>query len=683
VTGMVLCLACFVGLMTNEALASPTNDALPEIIVTGERVPRALRETSSSVVVVTDREIEAASGADRLEQMLALIPNVQPGSGNDGPTIRGQDSTGVLRELQAFLGGTRPRVTTQVDGRAVGYFEFNFGAASVWDVGQIEVFRSPQTTTQGRNSIGGAIFVRTNDPTYVWEGRARAVAGNLTTRQGSAAVSGPIVADQLAFRVAGDFRRERTSSTITDRIPDADPNRDEYGVVRVKLLAEPKSLPGARLETTYVHTQSRAPQIAAVKRPFEERRGDALPMYGVFDTDVDSLTGVLDYTLSPAIASTTTLSYGDALIRRLNQPGLGVARIDTGDFSVESVLRWHPDGPVQLIGGINHFRTQLDQFIDVTTFPPLRGSGSFDDRQTSLGLFGDATIKVVPRLAITAGVRYQRDSQERQGFLTTFREGFSIDYDENFGAWLPKFSMAYDFADEVTGGILVQRAYNPGGVTISLDTGEQDEFDAETLWSYEIFTRAQLARGVGIAANLFYSDMSNAQRPQQRTVTFPDGTQVFVTEFDNMPAAESYGAELELDWRVGRRLSLRAGIGLLRTRITKTAPASDQLLGKEFQRSPEFTAAATVDWQPVEPLRVSAQLRHNSDYFSNDANNPALRIEEKTLVDGRVAYVAGPLTFFGYVRNLFDDFYLTLLTSPNLGSVGDPREFGFGLEGRF
>lgn len=163
-----------------------------DIIVAGERVTRSLRETSSSVEVFTSKVLETAPGADRLDEILELVPNVTFGTGSLGPTIRGQDSTGSLQDLPAFLGGNRPRVTLQVDGRAVGFNEFVFGVAPIWDVRQIEVFRSPQTTTQGRNSIAGAIFVKTNDPTYQWEAAARAIAGDLDTRQLSGVLSGPL-----------------------------------------------------------------------------------------------------------------------------------------------------------------------------------------------------------------------------------------------------------------------------------------------------------------------------------------------------------------------------------------------------------------------------------------------------------------------------------------------------------
>src|SRR5690349_13180230 len=91
--------------VTAPADAPQTNP--DEIIVTGERVPRRLKDTQSSVSVATQRDIEAAS-ADRAKQMLALVPNVELGSGSEGPTIRGQDTTGALQGPPAFLGGNRP-----------------------------------------------------------------------------------------------------------------------------------------------------------------------------------------------------------------------------------------------------------------------------------------------------------------------------------------------------------------------------------------------------------------------------------------------------------------------------------------------------------------------------------------------------------------------------------------------
>jgi outer membrane receptor protein involved in Fe transport len=125
------------------------------------------------------------------------------------------DTTGPLSALPAFLGGNRPRVALIVDGRPTTYSEFVFGAAPLWDVARVEVFRSPQTTTQGQNSIAGAIFVNSNEPSATAEFRARAIVGDFHTRQLSLLGSGPLLGDDVAFRVAGDFRYSRTTSRTT------------------------------------------------------------------------------------------------------------------------------------------------------------------------------------------------------------------------------------------------------------------------------------------------------------------------------------------------------------------------------------------------------------------------------------------------------------------------------------
>ena len=93
-----VCALCFVAAATQESTAREQPAVEEQIIVTGERVPRTLRDTAASVDVTGAERIEALSGADRIEQVLDQVPNVVVGSGGEGPSIRGQDTTGVLRE---------------------------------------------------------------------------------------------------------------------------------------------------------------------------------------------------------------------------------------------------------------------------------------------------------------------------------------------------------------------------------------------------------------------------------------------------------------------------------------------------------------------------------------------------------------------------------------------------------
>jgi outer membrane receptor protein involved in Fe transport len=654
-------------------------DARPEpetIVVTGERVARSLRQTPSSVVVTDEKAIEA-NGANRLDQVLALVPNVQLGNGSTGPAIRGMDTTGPLYALPAFLGGNRPRTSLVVDGRAVSYNEFVFGAFPIWDVDRIEIFRSPQTTTQGQNSIAGALFINTNDPGLNHEFRFRAIAGSLKTRQVSAVVSAPISGD-TGLRVAGDLRYSQTSSDIADVIEGGDPNHDVYGLLRAKLVSTPG--PDTRVELTYVHSQSQAPQIVGVKAPLRERRDDN-PNYGTFRVTVDSLTASLRQQVGRDLSASLTLSSGRSSARRLAIRNFGQTRNHGRDWSAEALMNWMPDGPLKIVGGISHQHLALKQFINLSL---LSGAiGNFKDRQDGTGIFAEASWQLASRTTITAGLRYQRDRQERVGQLAASSFTVPVDFVGLFHAWLPKVTIAYDVTPDLRIGAMVQKAYNPGGTTIRVDTLLPDEFRAETLWDYELFARARFAQGRATAtANLFYYDMRDAQRAEDISVVTPSGRRAGFANLFNVPKARTYGAEAQLDWQFSETLNARFAAGLLATKILRTDAESAHLKGNAFDRSPHFTGAAAIDWRPADRFDLSAQVRHHSSYFSDAENSSALKISSATNVDARAAYRLGKVELFAQVRNLFDAFNMLDLDSPTSGEAEDPRSFAIGLQAR-
>ena len=184
----------------------------------------------------------------------------------------------------------------------------------------------------------------------------------------------------------------------------------------------------------------------------------------------------------------------------------------------------------------------LDQFIDLSVTP--FGTGTFDDRQRSRALFGEATWRASERLALTAGMRLQSDSKRREGVLHTSPD-LALDFDRTVRAFLPKVSAYYDVTPDVRVGALVQRAYNPGGVTLDPGNHKVVEFDPEYLWDYEAFVRAAFLGGaLNLNANLFYNDIRDAQRTLDVCFPTPTGC-VGLSGIANAPRAHSSGAELE------------------------------------------------------------------------------------------------------------------------------------------
>lgn len=661
---------------------APSTDApADEIIVTGERIKRSVRDTPSSVVVISQEEIEA-SGANRVEQILALIPNVQLTNGSSGPIIRGQDTTGALGALPAFLGGNRPRSTIVVDGRPATYNEFIFGTAPVWDVDRIEVFRSPQTTTQGQNSIAGAIFVNTNVPAFEPSYRARVIVGDYKTRQLSALATGPLVGDHVAFRVAGDFRYARPSSKIFDWVEGANPNHDIYGLLRAKLLIEPPSLPDTRAILTYTHTDSKAPQVVAITEPFRKRR-DVVGGYGVFRVNVDALTASVEQDFSQDLSATFLLTAADRDVRRLAPTGLGQTRNDGRDWTAESVIRWTPEGPLQIVGGVSHTHVFLDQFINLSQLSGVLGS--FQDWQDGMGIFGEVDVSVAPRLSLTAGLRHQRDRQKRRGVLGNAGYSVPVDFVGKFDALLPKVSLAYDFSSAFRAGFMVQKAYNPGGTTIRFDTGLPDNFEAESLWDFEFFTRTELAGGRFTAStNLFYYDMHNAQRSVGILIRTPTGLPVGFANLLNVPKAHSYGLETVGAYRVSDSLRLQAAIGLLGSKVTETDAESIEFQGQKFDHSPKFNASAAVEWRPVKRVLLSVQMRHHGPIPNDPGTSPADRVPASTIADSRLEFDAGRVSLFWQVRNLFDALgLLEVVDDGHTAYAEDPIQVSVGIESRF
>lgn len=179
---------------------------LTSITVTGEKVTRSIQDTASSVAVLTSSDIAGKKDDASVAEAIADLPNVTYSATAgfaSAPTIRGQDGEGPNSGATAFWGGTVPRVAVNVDGHYQSYYELLYSPSALWDVESIEVFRGPQTVTQGANSIAGAIIVRTKDPTFRREGAAQLQYASDNKKHASLALSGPL-SDELAARLAVD-----------------------------------------------------------------------------------------------------------------------------------------------------------------------------------------------------------------------------------------------------------------------------------------------------------------------------------------------------------------------------------------------------------------------------------------------------------------------------------------------
>ncbi|MEM9317062.1 MAG: TonB-dependent receptor, partial [Pseudomonadota bacterium] len=130
---------------------------IEEVIVFGTKRNLSLQDTQVSVALVTKEDIEEQV-LFNVEDVLLRTANVSTAGGDlNNLSIRGVTLGGV-----GFT-GTGATANIYVDG-SPNSFNANQGASNLWDIGQVEILRGPQSTIQGRNALAGAIVISTPIP---------------------------------------------------------------------------------------------------------------------------------------------------------------------------------------------------------------------------------------------------------------------------------------------------------------------------------------------------------------------------------------------------------------------------------------------------------------------------------------------------------------------------------------
>jgi len=187
--------------------AVQTSDDLESgsIIVTARRRAESLQDAPVAISafdaqMLQDRQIHQTADLE------AITPNLQfktagQLSGNTAATVVFIRGVGQLDPTAAVDPGVGIYLDEVYVGRAVG------GAIDFGDIAGVEVLRGPQGTLFGRNTIGGAILVRTREPEIgTFSGDIRARTGTDNLFEGFAALNIPL-AETAAARVSGGFRK--------------------------------------------------------------------------------------------------------------------------------------------------------------------------------------------------------------------------------------------------------------------------------------------------------------------------------------------------------------------------------------------------------------------------------------------------------------------------------------------
>ena len=219
---------------------------LEEIVVTARKRDESYRDVPVTINVFTQAQIESA-GIQKPADFIALVPNMTlvetQNAGNAFVVVRGVSQAR----------NSEPSVAVLVDGvLETNPAEFN---QELFDIKQIEVLKGPQGALYGRNAIGGAILITTQDPADEFAGTVKLGLGNGSAKRAQLGVSGPMN-DSKTLKYRASLNYYDTDGYIPSSFlgGKADPAKDYSG--RLRLLWKPNDtftgdlrLSADRLET--------------------------------------------------------------------------------------------------------------------------------------------------------------------------------------------------------------------------------------------------------------------------------------------------------------------------------------------------------------------------------------------------------------------------------------------------
>ena len=672
---------CILNIYSLSAYAENNTITLDEITVVGEKFERNQSSTGSSTSVVTTDQLKREANLLSATQLLKRDVNIlDTGLGNDLPSVRGIDGSGPAVGAVAFFAGSRPRLNMQIDGRTSSYNELAFGTKSLWDMKQVEIYRGAQSYAQGRNAIAGAVVMTSNDPTQEWEGAAKLNMGNHRLAQTAALISGPVVKDELAFRLSVDHQQRETSVDLPHYDPVGNPRWFKATNTRAKLLWTPSALPDLYSRLTFNHLNARAPQSETELQSHSPRYTPERP---VFQTRSASTIWDIGYQLSERWKWENKLVYTHFIHDRKttspfntalppNRRGVP-ARVDGNEFQIEPIVKYESEKYRGLFG-LFYFNAKQDESVTMLNGRIARTpiTTNFNDKTKTKAAFGEITFTPDIPFELTLSARYEQEHHQRKGKSAMF----SINRDKKYNVFLPKADIAWKINDDQRLGFKVGKGYNPGGAGVTFGVPYTSyEYDAEYVWNYELYHRWTSAdKRLRINSNLFYNDYKDMQLP------FTLGPNSIVIR--NADKVITYGAEINTEWQATEKLALNAGIGMLKTDI-KRYPNSG-IEGNKLARAPSFSGKVGDNYRLLDHLEIGTNYSYNSSYYSTADNLANGKVGHYDQLDVYLAYDFKHARITLYADNVLNSRKDILLV-PRSGDITrqPERQIGLSTELRF
>lgn len=660
---------------TGEAESAPGFD---EIVVTATKKANAQNVQDVAIAIT-------AFGAEQLENqhirtldnLSYSAPNVQLDDVGTAPGFANFSIRGL--GINSSIPSIDPTVGVFVDGVYMG---ISAGILfDTFDLEGVEVLRGPQGLLFGRNVTGGAVVVRTSTP-----GNDLKVEGRLAVETGlnkiaSAVISGPLIEDKLAAKLAVYYNDD--DGYFTNRFNgNNDFGASETLIVRSALNFTPTDT--ISIVGRYEHGRVRGD--GAVVSNFGLFRRES------FDISVDEEGVTRNDWNQASVEINIDTAFGDGKITNItayrDYKGFVVSDIDSSPsftFHADTLTRQDQFsnelryagtfGRVDVTTGLYYFEQDID-YIELRRLAggALRISGGGKQSQTTFGAFFSTDWRMTDTLTVSGGLRYSWEKKRVQvqnlagnlcdpiGTRTCSSYGFRDSeswQDPTFRVglqWQPTSdTLAYAF---------FARGFRSGGYNFRNGNPAEDPgpFDAEKQNSYEIGLKQDFGNVLRLNLAAFHNTVLGLQREIILPVLPIGTTQVIRNSAD----LRLRGVEAEATLRIGDHLTLNGQLGYTDAQYTRIFfdLTGDRVIdARDFALRPPrlapwtYGASAnfTHDVGSAGEFSARAAYAHRDAAWSNDNNTGLLSAGD--IVDINFAFQTADRRwkFSLYGNNLLND----------------------------
>ncbi|EDP98936.1 TonB-dependent receptor, partial [Shewanella benthica] len=569
-----------------------------------------------------------------------------------------------------------------------------------------------KVTQYGANALAGLIYLKSNDPTDVFEHGAEVSVGddNLTTFSGFS--SGPLTdSGKLLYRVSLQQHQQNGYQDNLYLGRDDTNARDEFsGRAKLRWYASDD----LQVDLTLLYADfDNGYDVWTLDNNGENTLTDAP---GV---DKQRTTGSsLKFTYSGAeqfeLVSLTSYAHSDT---HHNYDGDWAnpdywGGLDCGGEPCQYDYTWDKQGERNTISQEFRFSsTEAGRIFWGSTdwLLGVYGMRLTEDNDTVENYNGWLDTLAAEYEANNTAVFGQLDSDLGAGYALSFGlrvERRDSDYSDSAGdefspgetMWGGHIALSKTLNSSHETYARIARGYKAGGFNMSLpaELSDKKEYDTETLYNYEIGLKSRWLDGAASTNfSLFFMDRRNQQvsASQQN----PEEPQKFILYTENAGSSHNYGAELEGNWYATDNLKLYASLGWLETAYGDYAyhdkyGGTVDLTGRELAHSPNFTYSAGATYRTDSGWFANLTTSGKSEFYYSDSNES--KSEAYTIFNARVGYETDVWSAYLWGRNLFDEQYGTrgfyFGNEPDQGwadkqyiRYGDPRQLGLTVNVKF